>query len=143
MVTSLRKVVAYGQYRLIWAVLVCWHGQCIIGQHESSNHNREWGYHVIPRTPCTIGIRGLGCKVCHSRVEKEEIMSSLDQMTEAISAKINCGSDSAKRIVEYYQREKILSFDKVNGGISLAHGAFMDKDILEAALEKVFRSLAI
>ena len=64
-------------------------------------------------------------------------MNCFDQMTEAIDAKINCGFDSAKKIVRYYQRENILRFDKVNGGISLAHGAFMDKDILEATLERV------
>ena len=41
----------------------------------------------------------------------------------------------AHAIYALYRKEKIVKIDGINGSILITHGAFMDKDVLDRALQ--------
>lgn len=46
----------------------------------------------------------------------------------------------ASRIAEYYRKEKIASVDPISGFVKFTHGAFLDHDVLDKALDQANRA---
>ena len=64
-------------------------------------------------------------------------MTCIDSLRESIQQITGCSKAIALKVTDYYQRERILKVDRVNGSTLLVHGAFMDKDVLECCIERV------
>ena len=64
-------------------------------------------------------------------------MKTLDSINESIIRVIGCDEETATKIARFYIKEKIIKVDKVAGGWTLAHGAFLDADVLERAKNEV------
>ncbi len=64
-------------------------------------------------------------------------MTRLESLRETIQDITDCSLPVAIKVTDYYQKERILKLDGVDGSLSLAHGAFMDKDVLERCIERV------
>jgi hypothetical protein len=66
---------------------------------------------------------------------KEDDMTTLAIFIEAIARLGNISHEDAARVADYYIAKKIAKADRHGAGYNVAHGAFLDAEVIQRAVE--------
>ena len=62
-------------------------------------------------------------------------MTTTARLAEAIANAAKIDLATAAKVADYYVAQKIAKIDCVHGGLTLAHGAFLDADVIHRAAQ--------